>query len=133
MDNKQFDVVLDNTLTLCRDVMGSKSAEYARGRDKLHNFKRASGVLGVSPEKALLGFKAKHTVSIMDIVDDLDSGKLPTVELLCEKIGDEINYLILLKACILERIYAHREENPVRFATGDDLKTVLEKTGDSHQ
>lgn len=105
MDAKGFDIVLENTLKQCRDVMGSKSTEYARGSDKLHNFKRAAGVLGVSPEKALLGFKAKHTVSIMDILDDLDAGKLPSVELLAEKIGDEINYLILLKACILERIY----------------------------
>lgn len=105
MDNKQFDIVLDNTLTLCRDVMGSKSAEYARGGDKLSNFKKAGRKNNVSPEKALLGMKVKHTVSIEDIIDDLDSGKLPSVELLSEKIGDEINYLILLKALVLERIY----------------------------
>jgi len=104
MDNNFFNNVLDETLTTTRQVLTAKQVEYSRGKDKGHNFKRAAGVLGVTPEKALLGFKTKHTVSILDIIDDLDIGKLPTRELLTEKIGDEINYLILLKALIMERI-----------------------------
>ena len=127
---KEFNVVLENTLEQIRQVMGIKSAEYARGNDKLHNFKRAAGVLGVSPEKALLGMLTKHTVSILDIVDDIDKGKLPSVELLNEKIGDELNYHILLKALILERIYKAYDENPPRYAK--PLEHVLEETGTVH-
>jgi len=131
MTHKQFQTILDNTLEQVRQVMGSKSAEYARGDDKLHNFKRAAGVLGVSPEKALLGMLTKHTVSILDIIDDLDNGKLPPVELLCEKIGDELNYHILLKALILERIYTAQGQE-LGAPQFDDLETVLERTGTVH-
>lgn len=128
MTTKEFNVVLENTLEQIRQVMGSKSAEYARNDEKLWNFKRAAGVLGVSPEKALLGMLTKHTVSILDIIDDLDKDKLPSVELLCEKIGDELNYLILLKALVLERIYAKQ-----RLAASEkDLETLLEETETVH-
>lgn len=128
MTTKEFNVVLENTLEQVRQVMGSKSAEYARNNEKLHNFKRAAGVLGVSPEKALLGMLTKHTVSILDIIDDIDKGKLPSVELLCEKIGDELNYHILLKALILERIYASQ----LLDATEKDIESLLEETGTIH-
>lgn len=104
MTNNKFDELLQFTLHTIQTVMGLKSGEYSRNDDKLHNFKRAAGVLGTTPEKALLGMMTKHTVSILDIVDDLEKGKLPSAELLAEKIGDELNYLILLKALIMERI-----------------------------
>ena len=84
----------------------------------------------MSPEKALLGMKTKHTVSILDIVDDLDTGNLPSGELLCEKIGDELNYLILLKALILERICKGHTDTPPKDAK--DLEPVLEETGAIH-
>jgi len=128
VNHRDFDTLLDNTIEQIRQTMGSKSSEYARNSDKLHNFKRAAGVLGVSPEKALLGMLTKHTVSILDIIDDLDRGKLPSVELLCEKIGDELNYHILLKALILERIYAKQRLD----ITEKDLETLLEETGTTH-
>ena len=85
MTHDKFQIVLENTFESCRQVLGTKSAEYARGKDKLHNFKRAAAILGNSPEKALLGMKVKHTTSILDLIDDLDIGKLPSVELLNEK------------------------------------------------
>ena len=44
----------------------------------------------------------KHYVSIMDIVDNIEK-ELPSIEKLEEKFTDEINYLLLLKALILER------------------------------
>lgn len=87
-----------------------KNAEYARGNDKLHNFKVAARVKGESPERALYGMEMKHRVSIMDMTDDLDRGKLPTKALIDEKFGDEIAYLILWKMLFLERL-----ENEERF------------------
>lgn len=103
--------------------MGGKSGEYSRNDDKLHNFKRAAGVLGTTPEKALLGMMTKHTVSILDIVDDLEKDKLPSAELLAEKIGDELKYLILLKALIMERIIAQAESRKFGTAKGEINKT----------
>jgi hypothetical protein len=41
---------------------------------------------------------------VQDLVNDLDAGRLPSMELVNEKIGDSINYLLLLKACLVERV-----------------------------
>ena len=89
---------MNECLKLC---CGKKNLEYSRGGDKLHNFKRAGDMLGVTPEKALVGMFAKHLVSILDMVDDLPV--LPDKEIMEEKITDSINYLLLLEALIKER------------------------------
>ena len=89
------------------DVLKSKNREYAPGDDALHNFKRAGQMLGQSPESALVGFWAKHIVSILDIVNDLpgpgESMDYLDIDLVDEKIGDAINYLVLLESLIKER------------------------------
>lgn len=99
-----FDGVVEDVIKSIKSVLISKGIEYSTLGDRFSNFKTAARKLNTSPERALLGMKIKHTVSIDDIVTKLDSGILPSVEMLNEKIGDEINYLILLKGLILERI-----------------------------
>ena len=44
----------------------------------------------------------KHLVSIDDIINDTKRDKYPTDDILDEKFGDMINYLILAKAVIIE-------------------------------
>ena len=115
MEHEKFNKLLKEILNRTTDTLASKSAEYASDSDKLHNFKRAGAMEQCSPEKALIGMWAKHIISILDIVDELDSKCgtnqycfpsfepeefVGTVE---EKIGDAINYLILLEALIKER------------------------------
>ena len=104
MTEGDFNVVVSRCVGIIETVLIDKSKDYSRGGDKLHNFKRAAVVGETTPEKALLGMKLKHDVSILDIVGDLDDLELPSIEELDEKFGDAINYLILLKAMILERI-----------------------------
>ena len=60
-------------------------------------------------ERALIGMAVKHFVSIMDMVDEvayarqsLNTSNLPKDKYVEEKIGDMINYLILLEAMIKE-------------------------------
>ena len=104
MMQDDFVKIAEDQLDHCMRVMGGKSAEYARGGDKLHNFKRAAQVAGNSPEEALLGMALKHYVSILDIVDDAVAGKKDAPpEVLREKFGDWINYMLLLMALLLER------------------------------
>lgn len=86
------------------NTLMSKSKEYSTKDDKLHNFKRAAKESNTSPEKALLGMLLKHRISVLDMVDNLDEGILPTRALVDEKFGDYINYLVLLEALIKERI-----------------------------
>ena len=96
-------------------VLDNKAKEYVRNGDRLHNFNRASQMRNIIREKALLGMMDKHTISILDMIDDLDAGKLPTAAMVDEKIGDAINYLILLEMCFKQRIQEPVESNkPVK-------------------
>lgn len=103
MENDVFEKVLDERINKIITTLRKKAKEYAR-EDRLHNFKVAARRLGVTPERALLGMKEKHEVSVLDIIDDIDKGIRPTKALIDEKIGDSINYSILLEALLLERI-----------------------------
>lgn len=47
---------------------------------------------------------AKHTVSVYDLIDDYEQGKAIPKEMWAEKIGDSINYLLLLTALLEEKI-----------------------------
>jgi hypothetical protein len=104
MTESEFSSVVGECINNIYGVLDDKGFDYSRGGDRLHNFKRAAKVGETTPGKALLGMKLKHDVSILDIVDDLEYGNLPSVEKLDEKFGDAINYLILLKAVVMEAI-----------------------------
>lgn len=104
MNQKEFDELLNVRMAKARHVLSVKSAEYVRGDDKLHNFKRAARADDVTPERALHGMLLKHYISYLDMLDDLEQGKLPSVETVEEKFGDIINYFILQEALIKERI-----------------------------
>lgn len=88
----------------CFKLLDSKSAEYARGQDKLHNFKRGAQVENCTPEKVLRGFLTKHLVSVYDMIDDLEKNQvLHTKEKWEEKLADSINYLLLLYGLLRDR------------------------------
>lgn len=80
-------------------TLSAKAAEYASDGDRLHNFKVAGAVEGISAIQALGGMMAKHTVSVYDMIG---SGKDYPLDLWEEKIKDSINYLLLLWALIQE-------------------------------
>lgn len=68
----------------------------------MENFKLAGAKTSKTPAEALMGMKAKHDVSIDDMVDMLKRGVVPSKEMVAEKIGDSINYLLLLEGLIEE-------------------------------
>jgi len=100
MNNKDFQDVLDRRLKLISEVLGNKAKEYAT-EDRLHNFKRAASLLGVSSFKALAGMWSKHIVSVLDMVNQVGEKNFSKAYV-DEKIGDSINYLILLEAMFEE-------------------------------
>lgn len=104
MTHEEFNSLLERRLELTRKVLASKSKEYSTGGDKLHNFKAAARLRGERPEDSLLGMLVKHWVSIQDLVAarSSDQDYMPSRQLLDEKIGDAINYLILLEAVLTE-------------------------------
>ena len=104
MTPEMFNEIFEQQIEESRATLVAKSVEYSRNNDRLWNFKVAANKRNCTPEEANRGMTVKHTVSIDDMVDGLKDGKLPSYEALQEKIGDEINYLILLKAQIMERM-----------------------------
>jgi len=99
MSNQEFDAILQNRISKIRAVLGSKAKEYAQNGDRLFNFRLAGQINKTSMASALWGMATKHLISVMDLVEGrLDS----TPEMVNEKIGDLINYLILLEAVLLE-------------------------------
>lgn len=98
MEGKYFDELLAKRLECIRNTLGAKAKEYAKG-DRLYNFKRAAEIQQTTPQKALTGMFMKHMVSVLDLVE----GSLENTEyMINEKIGDAINYLILLEAVLKE-------------------------------
>jgi hypothetical protein len=99
-----FDEVVTKTLVELKELLVVKGKEYRRNNNVYHNFDQGAKIKGITPEKVLDGFLLKHEVSIADITDDLDKGILPTKEKVEEKFNDNIIYLLIKKAMILDRL-----------------------------
>ena len=102
MNAKDFDKIVAARMVWCNKTLCAKGDEYARDGDRLWNFKVAARKLNCHPAEALAGMMVKHTVSVDDIIDGLARGIVPPKELVAEKIGDSINYLLLLEGLIEE-------------------------------
>ena len=98
MTATEFERIFEEMVERSRIVLVNKASEYATA-DRLHNFKVAAALEGKTPEQALAGMMAKHTVSVYDMAE---SGQPYPIELWQEKITDHINYLFLLNAIVRE-------------------------------
>ena len=99
--NELVDYIVEQRI---KKVMCKKSAEYARGNDKLYNFKRSAEIDGITPVEALRGMDLKHRTSISDMVFDLaNPDKEYHRKIWEEKLTDHINYMFLLWALLAEQ------------------------------
>ena len=105
MKTEIFNEVVKRRLEQCQKTLIRKSDEYASDEDRLHNFKVAARMRNISPVKALDGMMIKHLVSMVDMINrmDTDDKYIPSQELVSEKLGDVINYTLLLECLIAER------------------------------
>lgn len=117
MNSKVFIQVMNDQIAICEGMLGHKAAEYATDDERLHNFKVAATLQGVTPRQALAGFMAKHTVSIYDLCAAKDAADL---EVWTEKITDHMNYLILLKALVVEELLGLDKNMADLFNTAQD-------------
>lgn len=99
MNNEKFNECLKYMQSVTVDTLTQKAKEYATGGDRLHNFKVAASVQGITPEQALAGMMAKHTVSVYDMIGTAEQYPMALWE---EKIKDSINYHFLLWAILNE-------------------------------
>ena len=97
MTNEAFQTILEGRIDAMRKTLASKAKEYAGPTDRLHNFKDAHEIEGVTAADACRGMLLKHWVSIRDMVKGV-----PSTATINEKIGDAINYLVLLEAILKE-------------------------------
>jgi hypothetical protein len=104
MDAQRFDAIVLDQLNSIKKVLASKNKEYGIG-DRLHNFKVAARIANSTPERALHGMMMKHLVSVFDMVDACENDCIKlTMPLIEEKCTDLVNYVILLKALLIERV-----------------------------
>lgn len=99
-----FDKVVHETIEDIKHKLVVKGKEYRRNNDVFHNFHEGMKITGQTREDVIWGFALKHFISIQDIKSDLKQGIMPTKEIIDEKYNDLINYLIIEKASILEKI-----------------------------
>ena len=104
MNKNTFERFVEDTLGMAQKVLTRKSGEYSSSDDKLHNFVAAAKLMRCNTKEfALLGMLNKHLVSVVDMIEKYEkTGELPTSNMIDEKIGDSINYFILLKACFYD-------------------------------
>lgn len=100
MKSDQFENILNAQIKRVQDVLVVKAKEYAT-EDRLANFKKAAHLAGRGIPQTIGGMMIKHTVSIYDMIE---SGKPYSIEMWDEKITDHINYLILLRAALIENV-----------------------------
>lgn len=99
MNNARFIEVVNEQLDYCKSLLNVKGDEYAADtEDRLHSFKTAAALQHETPKQALAGMMCKHTVSIYDMCN----GGEYSADKWLEKITDSINYLLLLKAMVME-------------------------------
>lgn len=113
--NKQVNASIKRILNKCGEVLISKGDEYSgEDIDRLANFKEACNIKyktsvynKPTQKKVLWGYLLKHLTSIQAMCCMV--GKPPTREQWDEKIGDAINYLLLLSAMVDEEIALEAE------------------------
>lgn len=107
MTRKEFTTsVVEPRLELIKKVLVAKGTEYGADKSAFHNFTNATQLsFHSTPQGVAWEFMCKHLQSIKDMIDDRQElGKIPSKALVEEKIGDAINYLILLEGMFQEDI-----------------------------
>jgi hypothetical protein len=105
METTKFDECIENRIHKIREILSAKAGEYATSGNRFHNFDVAARILNGTPEQALQGMMLKHIVSVLDLIQWAEEEEdLITATVIDEKIGDTINYLILLEGLLLRRL-----------------------------
>ena len=118
IDKQNFDNVLEKRLEKIIDTLSEKGEEYSSDHNIFHTFDVAGRINREKPREALWGMAMKHLVSVIDIIhsddDELD------IQMIDEKFGDLINYLILAEIMIKEDYKLHSMMSEI-FSFQDEI------------
>lgn len=129
MEQKEFNVVVEETIQAIRKLLIVKGGEYAGSEDRLANFKRGAQLTGIEPMTVALIYLSKHYDGVCTYIRDLQTGQdRPRSESIEGRLDDMINYCILIKAIIKER-RAHPVAGSYRPFTVDE-EDEFRKTGE---
>lgn len=104
-----FTSFIEKRIEQTRNTLGTKSIEYHRNGNPFHNFDRTGAMNHQIPERALWGFVSKQITSVLDLVEDIEQGKLPSPELIFEKTNDVRVYMFLLEGLMLRTLDQHSD------------------------
>lgn len=93
MTQDRFNEIVKEFLTKTEQVLMKKQDEYSLGKDRFAFFKNEAAIGRITPEQALYYCQLKHITSYIDMIN---SDKKFSRELWVEKLGDIVNYCILL-------------------------------------
>ena len=93
MRTEEFNKIVEEFLEKTKATLIKKEDEYSLGEDRFAFFKREAQIANVTPEKALYFCMLKHITSFIDMIN---TGDKYSQELWFDKLGDIVNYCILL-------------------------------------
>ena len=93
MNAEKFNKIVEEFLEKTKATLIKKEDEYSLCEDRFAFFKREAQIAGVTPEKALYFCMLKHITSFIDMIN---TGDKYSQELWFDKLGDIVNYCILL-------------------------------------
>jgi hypothetical protein len=103
MKRDKFELLLASVFNRTQNILASKSKEYATDSDVFASFKKGTGFsFHNEPEKVAYEYLCKHLESIKNMLNNLDNP--PNKNQINEKLGDAINYLIIIEGLLKERI-----------------------------
>lgn len=98
---QDFNELVQERCNAIKKTLANKAFEYATSKARFHNFEVAARKRNTTPEEALMGMKVKHDVSVDDLVEwAKNSPEKLNDHIIDEKIGDSINYLVLLEGLL---------------------------------
>lgn len=101
MKHNDFIDTVNDTLKHCCELLLTKGVEYNSDEDdRLAVFKQTAAFERTTPQRALFGMLAKHLISVQNMCDT--EIRDYSAERWLEKIGDAINYLLLLEGLVKE-------------------------------
>ena len=94
----------DDQVEKLRSLAVLKGGEYAGDHDRLANFRRNAGALGLTMEQVWRVYAGKHWDAVTQYINDVSAGKdRPRLESILGRADDLIVYLVLFKAMVEER------------------------------
>ena len=110
ISDAEMDDLIAQRINAIKTTLLVKAKEYARNGDRLHNFNKGSKLYDKPREQVIYDFMQKHLISFDDMMKDLNGGDIKSIFMWEEKLGDIINYLVLLEASLKHRMLCPLEK-----------------------